>query len=126
MNLKEPEIKMLERVRAGLDTDANLSEDEKKLTRALYQGGYIGAWPVEGSDCAQDALWINTKGFIALGAPRLEILDAMGYMEVNKSVLENVIQDYPEEMAKLLNEGTDNAVMRADLLARETDKVLAR
>jgi hypothetical protein len=120
--MKLNELKMLERVRGGLDTDANLSGQEKQITHNLYLGGYIGAAPVEGSDAAQDGLWITVKGLIALGAPRIEVLEAVGFLEAQKSIFEDAMTAFPEDMTKLLKQGTDLSIMRADLLAREIEK----
>jgi hypothetical protein len=105
-NLRPDEYLMLERIRRGLDTDIDLSPTEKSITRRLYQRRLIGAAPIEGSDWPQDALWITVAGLMALNTSRLEIMEAVGYINVQREILRTAVERYPAEMTAILSDET--------------------
>lgn len=127
MNLAQ--LKMLERIRGGLDTDANLTQGEICITRFLWLNGYIGACPVEGSDAQQDALSITEKGLAALG---LQEIGPVPFLVVrnryfsSSPVPHKAYQEGREDcdavIAEFFQRMADEAIMRADLLAREIVK----
>jgi len=144
MNINQ--LKMLEKVRNGLDSDANLTSGEKCITRFLWVNGYIDAVPVEGSDAVQDALSITEKGLAALGlqeigpVPFLVVTNPYAVAEVKSAVkwesmriprppivehklaFGEGVKFADAEVAGFFNSMADDATMRADLLAREIEK----
>lgn len=106
MNLSLRQRKMLERVRDGLDTDANLTGAEKHITHFLWVNGLIEAVPVEGSDCQQDALFITDRGRAALELETQEV-------ERARAIADRLVHTIESD--------TDVLVMKADLLKRNLE-----
>jgi hypothetical protein len=127
--MKLNELKMLERVRAGLSDDANLTPDEKEITHALYVRGYLGACPVEGSDAQVDALWITPAGIEALGELSIQLVTELKVQnryfysqQLPHKAFTQGVTGADKRVAYLFDALTDDARMRADLLQREIEK----